>query len=394
MTRRLALLSLLLIGPAALAGEPHHGSPQRGMRGGWRGLRGRLAGPGRAGASAAQPPVTRTAYTYSDGAKYLALQPPKQAAPEPIPAPAAAPAPAPLAVPADAHPAAGCSDGGGCADCFHPCNSCRGPLESDRAFPNFIGPISNPVLAKDPRALTEARLLFVQNWIPDDHPLGGGDFQAYGLQVRVALTERLSFIADKDGYLVVNPGNGPKQDGWLNVALGLKYAFVRDVENQLLVVGGLQYEPQTGEADAFQSHGDGVFTVFTTVGKEFLDKHHFIANLGYQFPATDSQNSSFFYTSFHLDRQLTCRLFTLVELNWFHWTDGGNRGLPEALGEGDGLLNLGTSSVAGNDLVTIAIGLKAIVNKNLDVGVAYETPISNRKDLIDHRILAEAILRY
>ena len=27
----------------------------------------------------------------------------------------------------------------------------RGFLESDRAFPGFIGPISNPVLSKDPR---------------------------------------------------------------------------------------------------------------------------------------------------------------------------------------------------------------------------------------------------
>ena len=36
----------------------------------------------------------------------------------------------------------------------------RGLLESDRAFPNFIGPISNPILTKDPRSLTELRPLF------------------------------------------------------------------------------------------------------------------------------------------------------------------------------------------------------------------------------------------
>ena len=87
-------------------------------------------------------------------------------------------------------------------------------------------------------------------------------------------------------------------------------------------------------------------------------------------------------------------LYTLAELNWFHWTQGGDRGLPPSLGEGDGLINLGTSGVAGNDLVTSAVGLKAIVNRHLDVGTAFEFPLSNRKDLIDSRLLVEMIFRY
>src|SRR5205807_1831675 len=94
--------------------------------------------------------------------------------------------------------------------------SARKLFESDRAFCSFIGPISNPVLAKDPRALTEARGLFVGDWIPDEHPFGGGDFQVYGLQVRLAVTERLSIIADKDGYATIHPGRGRDTDGWLN----------------------------------------------------------------------------------------------------------------------------------------------------------------------------------
>ena len=125
-----------------------------------------------------------------------------------------------------------------CWNC--PCgNGERAFLASDRAFPGFIGPISNPILSKDPRALTEARPLFVNNWIPRQHPLGGGDFQVYGLQVRAALTDRLSFVADKDGYAVIDPGTGPKQDGWLNVNVGLKYALIRDVDNQFLFTVGL-----------------------------------------------------------------------------------------------------------------------------------------------------------
>jgi hypothetical protein len=270
----------------------------------------------------------------------------------------------------------------------------RAPFESDHAFPNFIGPISNPVLAKDPRALTEARLLFVGDWIPKDSPLAGGNFQAYGLQVRVALTDRLSFIADKDGILSIHPGAGPSETGFLDMAAGFKYAFVRDVENQFLVTGGLMFEPQMGESKVFQGQGSGLFTAFGIVGKEFGDRYHFIGNAGYQFPVDQSQNSSFFYTSLHLDKQVCGWIYPLVEFNWFHWTTSGDRGLPPSLGEGDGLINFGTSGVAGNDLVTVAVGLKAVFNQHLDVGVAYETPISQREDLIMNRVLAEIILRY
>jgi hypothetical protein len=275
------------------------------------------------------------------------------------------------------------------ADC-----SARKLFESDRAFCSFIGPISNPVLAKDPRALTEARALFVGDWIPSDHPFGGGDFQVYGLQVRLAVTDRLSIIADKDGYATIHPGRGADRTGWLDIAIGLKYALIRDVENQFLLVGGFQYEPPTGESKVFQNQGDGLFTGFLTIGKGFCNGIHVIGNTGYQFPVDKSQNSSFIYNQVHLDKQMFGWIYPLVEANWFHYTEGGNHGFPPALGEGDGLINLGTSGVAGNDLVTIAVGVKAIVNKHLDVGVAYETPVSNRRDLLDNRILAEMIFRY
>lgn len=281
----------------------------------------------------------------------------------------------------------------GCGDLAACCES-RGFLQSDRAFPNFIGPISNPILAKDPRSLTEARLLFINNVIPGDSPLTGGDFQAYAMQVRLALTERLTFIADKDGYAVFNPARAPRSDGWLNLAAGLKYTLVRDVENQFLVAGGFMFEPQTGEASVFQSHGDGLFTFFGTVGKEFGCVNHVIFNAGYQVPVTADENSSFFYTQLHFDRQMWGWFYPLLEVNWYHYTAGGERGLPPALGEGDGLVNLGTSGVAGNDLVTMAVGAKARINCRAEIGAAWEFPVSNRKDLIDNRLTCELILRY
>ncbi len=277
-------------------------------------------------------------------------------------------------------------------DCEFSCRP-RRLFESDRAFPGFISPITNPILSKDPRSMTEARFLFVQNWIPDEHPLDGGDFQVYALQLRLALTERLQLFADRDGIAVISPGAADSTTGLLNLAFGLRYWFIRDVEKQLLASGGLMYEVPTGEADVFQNHGSGVFTVFGTAAKEIAQKNHAILNVGYQFPTNTSDNSSFFYTSVHFDRQVAGFLYPLVEFNWYAYTDGGNR-LPSAIGEGDGLLNLGTRGVAGNHLVTAAVGLTALLGDHIQTGVAYETPLTERNDLINNRLLVEFILRY
>lgn len=280
-----------------------------------------------------------------------------------------------------------------CADCPCPCQ--RGLFQSDDAFPGFIGPISNPVLSKDPRSLTEARFLFINNEIDPANPLGAGSFQAFGLEARVALTDRLTLIADKDGYLLFRPAvAAARADGWLNINAGLKYTLVRDVENQFLVDAGFMFEPPTGEAKVFQRPSDGIFTAFVGGGKEFWGCSHLLGTVGYQFPVNSNLNSSFFYTSIHLDRQLFGWLYPLVEANWFHYTSGGNHGLPPALGEVDGLVNLGTSGVGGNDLVTTAVGLKAKINCHLETGAAWEVPVSNRHDFINNRLTFEMIVRY
>ncbi|HLN29349.1 MAG TPA: hypothetical protein VK395_16490 [Gemmataceae bacterium] len=267
-------------------------------------------------------------------------------------------------------------------------------FESDHAFDRFIGPITNPVLSKDPRSLTEARLLFIQDEIDPKDALGGGDFQVYAMQLRLALSDRLTLIADKDGIASIHPKDLPGHTGFINLAAGLKYDFIRDVEDQFLLAGGLMFEPQTGEGEVFQNQGDGLFTLFLSAGKEFACYNHVLANLGYEFPVDRSQNSSFVYTSLHIDRQLFGWLYPLAELNWYHWLSSGDRGLPPSLGEGDGLLNLGTSGVAGNDLVTAAVGLKARLNTATELGTAWEFPISNRHDLINNRLTVELIFRY
>lgn len=275
------------------------------------------------------------------------------------------------------------------------CDTCtaaaRGLFRGDRAFENFVGPISNPVLSKDPRSNTYARILFVNNNVPAQHPLHG-NIQVYGLQLNLALTERLSFIADKDGAARIAPRTGPSTTGFLNIAAGLKYTFLRDVENQRIAAAGFMYEVPNGEAKVQQNHGAGAFAVFLTGAQQVGEHWHVLNTAGYYFPLQNSQGSSFLYNTFHIDRKIGW-FVPLAELNWFWYTSGGNR-LPPAFGEGDGLLNLGTRGQAGGHLVTAAFGAKALLGPRATAGFAFEVPLSNRNDFINQRLLVELILRY
>lgn len=337
----------------------------------------------------------------------LGLAPAQPAAPPPIPDMPAAVAPgvpgalAPV-VPAPAHPAyAGVFPAAPAADVGPSpiAAAVAGPaarraFESDHEFDGFINPVSNPIFAKDPRSNTWARFLFINNNFPGSHAaFGGGNAQAYGMQVNVAVTERLAIIADKDGYATLNPRLGAASHGWLNLAAGLKYTLIRDVENQFLFAAGLMYEIPSGEAAVFQNNGGGFITPFISYGKEFCDHWHFIGNHGYSFALDQGAGSSFFYHSFHLDREIGGWFYPLIEANWFHYTGGGTL-LPRAVGDGDGLLNLGTQGMSGRSLFSTAVGAKVKFSEHLYLGGAYEVALSDYKGILNNRIIADLVVRY
>lgn len=93
--------------------------------------------------------------------------------------------------------------------------------------------MTNPVFFEDPRTLTEARFIFFHHVIPQD--AGGGTAQLMAMQVRAALTDRLSIVAAKDGF--VTSSHPLVDDGWADVYVGLKYNLLTDPCFQRLVGG-------------------------------------------------------------------------------------------------------------------------------------------------------------
>ena len=92
--------------------------------------------------------------------------------------------------------------------------------------------------------------------------IGGGAFQVYALQLRVAVTDRLQLFADKDGLVRFSPKGGQSVFAMANIMAGAKYVLIRDVEDQFLFSGVVQYEVPTGYHNIFEGHGTACW-VFT-----------------------------------------------------------------------------------------------------------------------------------
>lgn len=288
-----------------------------------------------------------------------------------------------------------CSNVGSCA-CF-PCGGCYSCCKpklfgliapSDPCFSGFISPMTNPVFFEDPRTLTEARFMFLRHKVP--LPAGGGDIRLVGMQMRAALTKRLSLIATKDGFIMSD--NPLINDGWSDVSAGLKYVLFADPRAQRILSAGVTFELPVGSTRSLQGNGDGMFTIFMTGGAQ-LYSWHLMSASGFLLPSDTAAESQIWYWSTHVDRRLGCsNIYWVSEFNWYHYMRSGRGGIPGV--EGGDLFNLGSTGVAGNDIVTGAVGIKLKPSAGMELGVAWEAPLTSRRDVLDNRLTVDWIFRY
>ena len=293
-----------------------------------------------------------------------------------------------------------------CSSCVPAPSECCVPRKrfsfrpSDHCFDDFISPMINFVFFEDPRNLTELRPIFVNHWVPATVGNGisaDGSVQLYAAQFRIALTDRLSLIAVKDGFIVDETRGtlgGLLSDGWADVTAGLKYNVLRDVQRGRLMSIGATYEIPLGDDEALQSIGDGEFHFFATGGTRLGGCNaHYLSSLGYRVAADGDLQTSAIHWSNHLDFRLNQTAYLFTELAWWHWVDDAAAGAPLGIG-GHDLFNLSANDVTGNDLVTQNVGVKLKPRRNREMGLAYEFPLTAFKDVTDGRLQAELILRY
>jgi hypothetical protein len=285
-----------------------------------------------------------------------------------------------------------------------------------------IAPMSTPYLFEDPYITTEIVLVGIYHNFPTDSILGGGDAGVIAVQARLALTDRLAFIATKDGYTITRPTNPllDNEEGFMNITAGLKYAVIDDRESGWIVTPSFRYEIPVGSDGVFQGKGRGVAIPAVTVGYG-PENIHVIADLGAQIAANSNESSSSLFYNLHLDQSFDVDyipgadfIVPFIELNGMSWvgsgdgsntieTDVGRLPLKTAQdvlatpgngimppianrrGEGNDVINLGSSGVAGNTIITMAWGFRIPFRNGFNAGFSYERALSQRQDIFEQR---------
>jgi hypothetical protein len=284
-------------------------------------------------------------------------------------------------------------------------------FESDHCFDDFISPVSNPFYFEDPRALTEARPLFIYQGAPTGNPIyHGSDIEFFGVQGRVAFTNWFSLVVSKLGYIwseVHDPIDGfNSHAGFAEINIGPKFTFLRCEGTGTIGAAGLNFVIPAGSSKVQQDTGSLTLEPYVSFGQRFgrtkYGTFHALSTLGFN-ASTDNERTNNFFTSLHIDFDYADahKIYPLLELNYFHYTDNGRARDFQVNGqdiftfEGRDLYNFGSRNVAGHDDLSIAVGARYKLNENIQFGAVAEFPlIEEHKDLMDFRLTFDVIFRY
>lgn len=264
------------------------------------------------------------------------------------------------------------------------------PVEAVSWKEHTISPVANPIFFEDAMIRSEIRPIFAYHRI-DDGFLGGGDAQLYAVQIRYAVTDRLALIATQDGYFSINNDAVGNPDGWMDLALGLKYAVIDDEASQFILTPGFTLHLPTGSEDVFQGRGNSEVNAFVSAQKGFGD-FHLSGNVGLRIPFDTDEQSLVAHYSLMVDYYV-CRWFIpFVAFDAFTVVNEGNNiGLTS---EGYDVINFGSSGADGVTQGTIAGGFRTRLLDNLDLGFAYQKAVLSPEGLTDDRLTFDVSIRF
>lgn len=275
----------------------------------------------------------------------------------------------------------------------------------ENTFDKFIKPMTNPVYFDDARNQTYVHVYHAIQTLPNKikTQLGrvplDGDLTLTALRMNYAINERFSILAGKDGYINFNPDETLEHEtGWGDIAIGAKYAFIYDEKNDFILSGKLMYEFSQGSRDVYQGNGHGNFAPSLTFLKGW-NKFQFMGMLGGTIPLQNSEESTMMFDSWHVSYNIIDKIFPLIELNHF-WVvrQAERKELVASIAnfEGGDVINLGSQHGAQNrHMVTLAAGTRFRVMKNVDLGFAYEFPLTSRStSLMDNRWNFDVVVHF
>lgn len=266
-----------------------------------------------------------------------------------------------------------------------------GFLNGLRGFEQFYSPVGNPLYFESPFNNSELRFLYLHHDFPDDSVLQGGDVNVYAMQARLALTERLGFIATKDGISHLDAEILPEDSGWNDLAAGLKYAFYVDRDTDLVATAGARYMFDSGDDGVLQS-GVQELSPFLSVAKGF-DRLHFIGDITDRIPFDEDDGNNVLQWDIHADYEVLPGFAPMLELHGLHYlSDGERTGLPVG---GADYANLGSTDVEGSTVIWLGVGGRVKFNPHTSLGATFEFPLTNRDaDIFGDRLTIDFILSW
>jgi hypothetical protein len=237
----------------------------------------------------------------------------------------------------------------------------------------------------------------VWNQFPESSAFRGGYAGLVALAARVAITDRLSFIATKGGFMWVSPENPilPDTSGIVDVAGGFKYSAVVMPEYQFILSPILRFQFPIGTRRVYQGNGSVAALPSLSVGKGFGD-FHLLGDIGVFIPFNNSNASSMIWFNVHADYRVLPWLTPFVELNGYSYVHDGNGNLQIRLNQASGggrvtlndaqaalgtggfegldVTNLGSRGVANGSVITGALGVRITLPGNVSLSAAWEGP--------------------
>jgi len=278
--------------------------------------------------------------------------------------------------------------------------------ERQARYDGFVAPLSTPYFFEDPFITTGLSAHYIFHEFPSQSITAGGSATVYALQIRVALTDRLSLIATQDGYMQFRPDLSllENEDGWMNLMAGLKYALIEMPEDRFILTPSLRFQAAQGSSDVLAGNGHGIWVPGVSFGWG-PGPVRILGSVVAELPLNGGENSSPLFWNLHVAYPLPLGFTPLVELNGIHIMDDGNGQMPVKLKngaeipietafsaldvvpeEGNDVLNFGSQGVKGNDIVSFTVGARMQLMREMSLGIGWEHPVTQRKDLLQNRL--------
>ena len=259
-------------------------------------------------------------------------------------------------------------------------------------FETFPRPIGSPIYFEDPFINSDLRPVVLYNEFPNGSVAGGGDLVVLACQARLALTERLQFFANIDGWADLEAKNLPEGEGYNNLGLGLKYALLVDRENLGIVSAGVGWRPSNGSREVLQGIEDEIFLFVS--GARAWDRFHLIGNVTGRLTTHSEQGNDSLSWNVNASYELFEDFFPLIEYHGFLYLSNGSR-----IASRDGLLdygNLGASDVRGSSAHWGTVGFRwnFIPHVSWGFGYGFALRSTSNNDILDRRVTMNLIFTY